>query len=107
MEILEGSLLRVNLEHPFKGVNMVKAGGKGYFFERGQVPQGEGRINPGDFARNGLSMGGVNKDLGGGTSGGVSQQLSAGKVDDGNPGRQETSGSSRKVTQTNWKNLPR
>jgi hypothetical protein len=31
-------------------------------------PQGAGRMNPSQFARNNLAQGGVNKDLGGGAT---------------------------------------
>jgi hypothetical protein len=43
--------------------------------------QGKGRIVPKTFARNNLSMGGVNKDLGGGATSGVKQALPAGRAD--------------------------
>ncbi len=43
--------------------------------------QGKGRVTPGDFARNSLSMGGVNTDLGGSAKSGVKQQLGKGKAD--------------------------
>lgn len=43
-------------------------------------PQAGGRMSPKSFARNGLSKGGVNKDLGGGARSGVKQGLAAGKA---------------------------
>lgn len=42
--------------------------------------QAGGRVAPRTFARNGLSKGGVNKDLGGGATSGVKQGLRAGKA---------------------------
>lgn len=42
--------------------------------------QAKGRMAPSSFARNGLSKGGVNKDLGGGAKSGVKQALPAGKA---------------------------
>lgn len=45
--------------------------------------QGGGRMVPKSFARNGLSKGGVNKDLSGGATSGVKQQLKAGKASAG------------------------
>jgi hypothetical protein len=49
--------------------------------------------------RVGLSKGGVNKDLGGGAKSGAPQQVPAGKANDGNPGRQDSAGSSRDSVQ--------
>ncbi len=46
-------------------------------------PQSGGRMAPRSFARNGLSKGGVNKDLSGGATSGVKQQLRAGKASAG------------------------
>jgi len=42
--------------------------------------QGSNRMTPKSFARNNLSKGGVNKDLGGGATSGAKQQLPAGKA---------------------------
>lgn len=44
-------------------------------------PQGKGRIDPGSFSRNSMSMGGVNTDLGGSAKSGVKQPLAKGKAD--------------------------
>jgi hypothetical protein len=44
-------------------------------------------------------MGGVNTDLGGGAKSGAPQQVPAGKANDGNPGRQTTTGRSRDSVQ--------
>lgn len=42
--------------------------------------------------RRGLTKGGVNTDLGGGATSGAPQQVPAGKANDGNPGRQDSTG---------------
>lgn len=49
--------------------------------------------------RRSLSMGGVNTDLGGGATSGAPQQLGVGKANDGNPGRQTTTGKSKAAIQ--------
>ena len=49
--------------------------------------------------RGGLSRGGVNKDLGGGAVKADGEPLGAGKANDGNPGRQSSSGKSRAPVQ--------
>jgi len=45
---------------------MAKLGGCNDNFHKMQVKQGRNTITPGKFARNNLSKGGVNTDLGGG-----------------------------------------
>jgi hypothetical protein len=59
---------------------MAKMNGCNSHFESSKQAQGKGRKTPGDFARNGLSKGGVNKDLGGGAKSGVKQGLGAGRA---------------------------
>ena len=49
--------------------------------------------------RNSMSKGGVNTDLGGGAKSGAPQQVPAGKANDGNPGRQTSTGKSRDSVQ--------
>jgi len=49
--------------------------------------------------RGGMSRGGVNKDLGGGATSADGEHLGAGKANDGNPGRQSSSGKSRAPVQ--------
>lgn len=57
-----------------------KMNGANAHFHAMRKSQGTMRVTPGTFARNGLSKGGVNKDLGGGATSGVKQGLSAGKA---------------------------
>lgn len=59
---------------------MAKMNGVNDHFERMKKPQGTMRVAPGAHARNGLSMGGVNKDLGGGATEGAPEDLPAGKA---------------------------
>lgn len=57
---------------------MAKMGGCNAHYYDTLKAQGKTRKTPGEFARNGLSKGGVNKDLGGGAKSGAKQGLKAG-----------------------------
>lgn len=59
---------------------MAKMNGVNDHFERMKKAQGVMRVAPGTHARNSLSMGGVNQDLGGGATDDVSEDLAAGKA---------------------------
>lgn len=57
-----------------------KGGSEKHYYDK-LKSQGKRRIVPATFARNSLSMGGVNTDLGGSAKSGVKQQLGKGKAD--------------------------
>jgi hypothetical protein len=56
-------------------------GGCNAHFENHKKSQGAKRVTPGTFARNNLSQGGVNTDLGGSAKSGIKQPLGKGKAD--------------------------
>jgi hypothetical protein len=58
-----------------------KMGGSEKSYHDKLKSQGKGRVVPATFARNSLSMGGVNSDLGGGAKSGIKQPLGKGKAD--------------------------
>lgn len=59
---------------------MAKMDGVNAHFHAMKQAQGAMRVTPGTYARNGLSKGGVNQDLGGGATSGTKQALGAGKA---------------------------
>jgi hypothetical protein len=61
-------------------VDVAKMNGCNAFHEAMLKAQGKERMVPKTFARNNLAKGGVNKDLSGGATSGVKQQLRKGKA---------------------------
>lgn len=62
---------------------MAKMNGCNAHFENHKAAQGNGRITPAAFARNSLSKGGVNTDLGGGAKSGSGGSVKAGGASQG------------------------
>jgi len=62
---------------------MAKMGGCDYQHASTKSPQGKGRVTPSSFARNNMSMGGVNDHLGGSDTKGKSPALKSGQTGQG------------------------